>query len=266
MSLSGRLVHFKQDGTDNRNPDFELRNPRRCGRRGWAGFSESQARTLESYDVVASRAGRSALMTTCLAQSVMVDDFLWDQPEVPARPASPRVMARSELGQGVVIDVTPIPANQHLVPAGMFSPWPLEVLLRIYKPFTGLVVLIDLAITHRRSLHEEGLLQLVTACVAGLLGENDFGCRTTEDEFVMIYPGLQGAEAQRRLNQISEQLWEFQQRGGGACSLLFSWGGIGAQQKPLSEAVAAALHRMNQINRNRKMNSMESVKHHRKIA
>jgi GGDEF domain-containing protein len=174
-------------------------------------------------------------------------------------------MAKSEIGLGVVIDVTPIPANQHLVPAGMFNKWTLEVLLRINKPFTGLVVLIDLVRAHRHSSHDEASLQLVTACVAGLLAENDFGCRTTEDEFVMICPGTQGAEAQRRLNQISEQLWEFQQRGRGACSLLFSWGGIGAPEKPLSEAVDAAVHRMNQINRNRKINSRESVKHNRKV-
>ena len=204
-------------------------------------------------------------MTSNLAQSVTVDAFLWDQPESRAQSAAPRVMAKSEVGLGVVIDVTPIPANQHLVPAGMFNQWPLGVLLRINKPFTGLVVLIDLVRAHRHSSHDEGLLQLVTACVAGLLGENDFGCRTTEDEFVMICPGTQGAAAQRRLNQISEQLWEFQQRGRGACCLLFSWGGIGAPEKPLSEAVDAAVHRMNQINRNRKINSMESVKHNRKV-
>jgi GGDEF domain-containing protein len=204
-------------------------------------------------------------MASRSTQPVKVDDFLWDQPEPPAQSAAPRVMARSEVGQGIVIDVTPIPANQHLVPAGMFNQWPLEVLLRMNKPFTGLVVLIDLARTHRRSSHDEGLLQSITACVAGLLGENDFGCRTTEDEFVMVFPDLQGAAAQRRLNQISETLWEFQQREHGACSLLFSWGGISAQQKPLSEAVAAAVHRMNQLNRNRNMNSKESVKHHRKV-
>jgi GGDEF domain-containing protein len=214
---------------------------------------------------MALRKGRSALMASRPAQPGKADGFLWDQPEAPAQSAAPRIMNRSEVAQGIVIDVTPTPANQHLVPAGMFNQWPLEVLLRMNKPFTGLVVLIDLTRTHRRSAHDEGLLQLVTACVAGLLGASDFGCRTTEDEFVMICPGQQGADAQRRLNQISDQLWEFQQREHGACSMLFSWGGIGAQQKPLSEAVAAAVHRMNQLNRKRNMNSMESVKHHRKI-
>jgi len=204
-------------------------------------------------------------MASRLAQPLKVDGFLWGQPEAPAQSASPRVMDQSEVRQGVVIDVTPIPPNQHLVPTGMFNQWPLEVLLRMNKPFTGLVVLIDLTRTHRRCSHDEDLLQSVTACVAGMLGENDFGCRTTEDEFLMICPGQQGAVAQRRLNQISEQLWEFQQRQHGACSLLFSWGGTGAQQKPLAEAVAAAVQRMNQINRHRNMNSKESVKHHRKV-
>jgi hypothetical protein len=203
-------------------------------------------------------------MASRSAPPVKVDDFLWDQPEARAQSATFRVMSRSDVGQGIVIDVTPIPAHQHLVPAGMFNQWPLEVFLRMNKPFTGLVVLIDLARKHRRA-HDEGMLQSVTACVAGLLGPSDFGCRTTEDEFLMIFPGQQGADAQRRLNQISETLWQFQQREHGACSLLFSWGGIGAQQKPLSEAVAAAVHRMNQLNRNRNMNSRESVKEHRKI-
>jgi hypothetical protein len=191
-----------------------------------------------------------------------VDAFLWDGLGARTESPSPRIMTQSQLGQGVVIDVTPIPANEYLVPAGMFNQWPLEVLFHINKPFTGLVVLIDLVRTNHRSSHSEGALQLVTACVASLLGENDFGCRTTEDEFVMVFPCLESAEAQRQLNQISERLWEFQQRGRGSCSLLFSWGGVGARLKPLSEAVAAAVERMNHINRNR--TSMESNKSHRK--
>jgi hypothetical protein len=213
---------------------------------------------------VALREGRSKLMTSTPRQPGTVDAFLWDQVGAPAESATLRVMARSEVNLGMVIDVTPVPVSQHLVPAGMFNQWPLEVLLHINKPFTGLVVLIDLSTTHRHSTRDEGTLQLVTACVAGLLGENDFGCRTTEDEYVMVCPGQQGAEAQRRLNQISEHLWKFQQRHG-TCALLFGWGGVGASEKPLSEAVVAAVNRMNQINPNRKINSMESVKHHRKV-
>jgi hypothetical protein len=195
-----------------------------------------------------------------------VDAFLWDGLEARTEPDAPRRMTYAPMEQGVVIDVTPIPAaSEPLVPAGMFNQWPLEVLFHLNKPFTGLVVLIDIVRTHRRPALDARAVQLVTACVAGLLGENDFGCRTTEDEFVMVFPGVEGAEAQRRLNRISERLWEFHQSGRGACSLLFSWGGVGTQQKPLSEAVAAAVDRMNHINRNRIRNSGESPRSHRKV-
>jgi GGDEF domain-containing protein len=193
-----------------------------------------------------------------------VDAFLWDGLGAPTESDTPRRMTHALIEHGVVIDVTPIPADEPLVPAGMFNQWPFEVLLQLNKPFTGLVVLIDMVRTHRRSSHDAGAVQLVTACVASLLGEKDFGCRTTEDEFVMVCPGVEGAEAQRRLNRISERLWELHQSGRSACSLLFSWGGVGTRQKPLSEAMAAAVDRMNHINRNRISNSRESARSHRK--
>jgi len=46
-------------------------------------------------------------------------------------------------------------------------------------------------------------------------------------------------------------LWNFQLRGQGSCSVLFSWGGINAQNEPLSEAIASAIERMQQTKRNR---------------
>jgi len=196
--------------------------------------------------------------------SVTADDFLWPHQAAPAHFNSSRVIESTEIF-GDVIDVTPVAQNEYLAPAGMFSQWPIEVLERITKPFTGLVVLIDLVTNHRRPAHKESLFQAVTGFVAGVLGENDFGCRTTDDEFVMICPGVRGSEAQRRLNQISEQLWEFQQRGNGAFSLVFSWGGIGVSEKPLSEAMAAAVQRMNHLNQNRIRFSKESVNHRRKV-
>jgi hypothetical protein len=188
--------------------------------------------------------------------TVPADSFLWNKRtetfEPPAE-AAPEV-----------IEITPTWEDERVVPVGMFNQWPFEVLARISKPFTGLVVLIDLIASQRHSSRNEGLLHSVTGCVASLLGENDFGCRTAEDEFVMICHGLVGIEAQRRLNRISEQLWQFQQRGHGAYSLLFSWGGVGKSGSPLSEAIHSAVNRMNQLNRNR-ASFKESVNHHRKV-
>ena len=60
---------------------------------------------------------------------------------------------------------------EQILPPGMFNQWPLDVLLQITKPFTGLVILIDLATTHRRAPRNESLLKLITGCVAGFLGD-----------------------------------------------------------------------------------------------
>jgi GGDEF domain-containing protein len=87
--------------------------------------------------------------------------------------------------------------------------------------------------------------------IEGLLGESDFACRISNDEFLIICPGLRGVEAQRRLNEISERLWNFQLRGQGSISVLFSWGGIGVEDEPLSEAIASATERMQQTKRSR---------------
>jgi len=97
--------------------------------------------------------------------------------------------------------------------------------------------------------HSPGLMQSVGNYIAGLLRENEFACRTAYDEFVMVCGGEQGAQSQRRLNHISERLWDFQLRGIGACSILFSWGGVQVQDRPMAEAVASATERMRQTKR-----------------
>jgi hypothetical protein len=217
---------------------------------------------------------RTIVASTPTASTSTVDAFLWNHLAAPEGPvALPRV-PRPEIDRPAierpavdfmdVIDITPVREHEHAVPAGMFGHWPLDVLLNIDKPFTGLVVLIDI-VTSRRGLGpNERVLESITALVAGLLGDGDFGCRTNENEFVIVYGGAQGAEAQRKLNYISERLWEHQQRHHGAFSLLFSWGGLGAAGRPLAEAMASAVHRMNHMNRNRNVISMRSVNQNRK--
>ena len=53
------------------------------------------------------------------------------------------------------------------------------------------------------------------------------------------------------MNEISERLWNFQLRGQGSFSVLFSWGGIGAENETLSDAIASAAERMRQTKRSR---------------
>jgi hypothetical protein len=137
--------------------------------------------------------------------------------------------------------------SQH--PRGMIQPPVFEELLKSEAPFTGLVVSIGINDSDSSMWHSQGLMQSVGSYIAGLLRESDFSCRTSFDEFVMVCRGEQGAESQRRLNHVSERLWDYQLRGIGACSILFSWGGVQVQDQALAEAIASATERMRQTKR-----------------
>jgi hypothetical protein len=132
------------------------------------------------------------------------------------------------------------------IPTGMCDQAALQPFLDTDFPFTGLVVLVGIA--NSRTPSREHPAQ---PFIEGLLCPADFACRFGKDEFLIICPGLRGAEAQRRLNEISERLWNFQLRGQGSFSVLFSWGGIGVENEPLSDAIASATERMQQTKRSR---------------
>jgi hypothetical protein len=134
-------------------------------------------------------------------------------------------------------------------PRGMIQQPALDKLLESHEPFTGLVVSIGINDSDSSMWHSQGLMQSVGSHIAGLLKEQDFSCRTAYDEFVMVCPGEQGAQSQRRLNHISERLWDYQLRGIGSCSILFSWGGVQVQNQSLAEAVASATERMRETKR-----------------
>jgi hypothetical protein len=138
------------------------------------------------------------------------------------------------------------PGDSPAVPKGMCDRAEVQPFLEKDSRFTGLVVLVGL--TNSRATRQEHPAQ---PFVAGLLRETDFACRNSDDEFLIVCPGVRGADAQRRLNEISERLWNFQLRGKGSFSVLFSWGGIGVENEPLSEAIASATERMQQTKRSR---------------
>jgi hypothetical protein len=132
---------------------------------------------------------------------------------------------------------------------GMIQQPAFEELLQNHEPFTGLVVSIGINDTDSSMWHSQGLMQSVGNYITGLLRANDFSCRTAYDEFVIVCRGEQGPQSQRRLNHISERLWDYQLRGIGACSILFSWGGVQIQDRPLAEGVASATERMRETKR-----------------
>ena len=135
-------------------------------------------------------------------------------------------------------------------PGGMIRQPAFDELLVSTKPFTGLVLSIGINDSDSSMWHSHSPMQSVGNYIASLLQENDFSCRTAYDEFVMVCPGEQGKQSQHRLNHIAERLWDYQLRGIGVCSILFSWGGVQVQDRPLAEAVASATERMREIKRN----------------
>ncbi len=134
-------------------------------------------------------------------------------------------------------------------PTGMIQQPVLEKLLADGELFSGLVVSIGVNDSDSSMWHSQGLMHSVGNYLTGLLHEQDFSCRTDYDEFILVCRGEHGAQSQRRLNNISELLWDYQLRGIGASSILFSWGGVQVKDQPLSEAVASAVDRMRQTKR-----------------
>ncbi len=93
-------------------------------------------------------------------------------------------------------------SDSHSLPTGMCDRGVLEPLLQRDFAFTGLVVLVG--ITSSRLPRQEHPAQ---PFIEELLDPSDFACRNSDDEFLIVCPGLRDAEAQRRLNGISERLW-----------------------------------------------------------
>jgi hypothetical protein len=163
------------------------------------------------------------------------------------------------LEKPAAMDVAPgaLDANYQVIHSEPQSAWPkgmiqqaaFQKLLDGGEPFSGLVVSIGVNEGDSSMWHGQGLMQSIGTYIGGLLRDTDFSCRTAYDEFIVVCCGEEGAQSQRRLNHISERLWDYQLRGINTCSILFSWGGVEVQDEPLAESVASAVDRMRQTKR-----------------
>ena len=178
-----------------------------------------------------------------------IDAELWDRligamPQQDLLEAGARVEAKPKPVIAPVIEDEPEPSSGSVLqrPA-------LDHLLETNALFTGLLVSVGVNEAESGMWHAHGLMQSVGTHIASLLKPSEYSCRTAYDEFVMICPGEQGAEAQRRLNHISERLWDYQLRGMHTNAILFSWGGVQAYEQPLADAFASAIDRMRETKR-----------------
>lgn len=153
------------------------------------------------------------------------------------------------------------------LPAGIHDGYVLGRLVQSRRPISGLVVSIGISMrreqTPRTACHES-IPTAVRNLVQSLLGPRDFACASATDEYLLIFPEVQGAAAQRRLGEIAQKLWDFQLRMLGQAAILFSWGGVEVRGESLDEAIQSASERMEETRRTRSAKSLE--KHGLRIA
>jgi hypothetical protein len=190
-------------------------------------------------------AGAPAIKTSALPP-VTIDVALWER--LMSRRPKQDQLAAGLSGRLPTSPASSAPAKLH----GRTLQQPeFEALLASKEPFTGLAVSIGINDSDSGKWHSQDFMHSVATFITGLLKDEDFCCRTAFDEFVLVCPGEESAQTNRRLNEISERLWDYQLRGIGVCSILFSWGGLQVKDRPLAEAVAPATDRMRETKRNR---------------
>ncbi len=147
------------------------------------------------------------------------------------------------------------PSNLN-IPLGAHAPATLNRILEEGESFTGLVV--SIAINDYLKLDEihgreatEKLLTTVDQLMSELVGVDGFCSRRSDDEFVLLFPGVTGSATQRCLSETSERLWDYQLQSLGTFNAVFTWGAASSVNQPLSEALALADDNMNETRSNR---------------
>jgi GGDEF domain-containing protein len=144
------------------------------------------------------------------------------------------------------------------VPGGFHESVTLARLLEEEDPYRGMAFALSI-VDYVRLMAEHGkpameqTMAAVTRLVMAMTREQDFACRISEDEFILLFPHETGAAAKRRILMISERIWDFQLRALGTMSVIFGWGaGESDANQTLSQTVDAAREQMIETRRNRK--------------
>jgi hypothetical protein len=185
------------------------------------------------------------------------------QPGQAAASAAPR----NDLLEAVVAatdSTAPSQPSASPLPAGFQDGFVLTRLVERRQPISGLVVSIGVAAQEKSSDKDvvttaaEPVPAMVRSLVESLIGPGDFAAQSAKEEYLLIYPGVRGVAAQRKLSEVAQQLWDFQLRSMGQFSVQFSWGGVEVRSESIEEAIASATERMNETRRGRKVVSMDS--------
>ncbi len=135
------------------------------------------------------------------------------------------------------------------VPAGNHPPAVLHQLLADSSPRQGLVVSIGindylrLEEIHGQEVAEK-LLTTVDTLMSEIGGDHGFSSRSSDDEFIVYFPGLTGQAAQKKLSETAAKLWDYQMQRLGTFQAVFAWGATEANGNTLRDALVLANEQM----------------------
>ncbi|NWF85271.1 MAG: diguanylate cyclase [Bryobacteraceae bacterium] len=195
--------------------------------------------------------------------------------QVPPEP--PAVEERlPEIAEPKVVEMPlpPPPAAedaQLAVPSGIQPPEVLTELLKQEIDFQGVTLSISV-VDYVRLVAENGKesVERVMSALEGLVqssgNSTDLVCRISEDEFIVVCPGATGAAATERVQQLSENLWDFQLRSLVSFPILFSWGASECGLMPgmprlLADSIDRAREQMLETRRSRRALTWASAKY-----
>lgn len=173
-----------------------------------------------------------------------------------SQPAASAPVRNPLLEAVVAATDSPAPASAAPLPAGFQDGFVLTRLVERHQPISGLVVSIGLSREKDPNQQSEPsapetVPASVRTLIESMIGPGDFAAQSGKEEYLLIYPGVRGAAAQRRLSEVAQQLWDFQLRSMGQFSVQFSWGGVEVRSESIEEAIASA-------SRGRKVVAMDS--------
>ncbi len=154
-------------------------------------------------------------------------------------------------------DVQNPPTNRPSIPAGFQDGYVLTQLVQAHQPVSGLVV--SVGVTPGPAENGKPPSGNIEQMIRSLLGSEDFAAQSAENEYLLIFPNQRGAAAQRKLSEVTQQLWDYQIRSAETYSILFSWGGIEVNAEAIDEAIASANERMRHTKRNRAAMTVRSA-------
>lgn len=156
----------------------------------------------------------------------------------------PETEAATELAAERIADM--------ILPAGMQDLATWNRLLEQPEPISGYVVMVKVEATENPDAAEAASVpKRVENLMRSLLRDGDFGCQTSDFEWVFIYPHDTMGLNQRRVGLVPEKLWDFKLRNINLTHLTFRWGAVDVKSEPLPASIEAARSRLYATRRNR---------------